>query len=124
MTDIQSIKGDTQGFDVFVTKYNEVTGEDEIVNLTGAKAWFTAKRTSEDLDSAAIIKLDSVANPSQVVITGVTGKVRITLAPADTVNSPVKWLEYDVQIKEVDGTVTTVQKGKLELTKNITRSTT
>jgi hypothetical protein len=116
-------KGDTFTFDVFVTRVNEVTGVEEIVPLSGARAWFTAKKISTDSDANAIIAKDSVTDPSEVVITGVEGKVRITIVPADTVSYPGKYLEYDVQVKEVDGTVTTVQKGRLELGKNITVST-
>jgi hypothetical protein len=123
MTDIQMPKGDTQTFDVFVTRVNQVTGVEEIVPLAGARAWFTAKKVSTDSDANAIIAKDSVTDPSEVVITDVEGKVTITIIPADTVSYPGKYLEYDVQVKEVDGTVTTVQKGRLELGKNITVST-
>jgi len=122
MTDIQIPKGDSETFDVFVTRANEDTGVEEVVPLTGAKAWFTAKKESTDADVDAIIAKDSVADPSEVVITGIEGKVRITITPADTVSYDGKYLEYDVQVKEVDGTVTTVQKGRIEFGKNITVS--
>jgi len=122
MTDIQMTKGDTETFDVFVTRKDEVTGVEEIVPLDGAMAWFTAKEESTDLDASAVIAKDSVADPSEVVITGVEGKVRITITPADTVSYDGKYLEYDVQVKEVDGTVTTVQKGRVEFGKDITVS--
>jgi hypothetical protein len=120
MTDIQMVKGDTTIFDVHVTRFNPTTGLDENVPLTGAKAWFTAKKESTDLDASAVIAKNSVDHPSQVGITVSTAMVRVTIIPTDTVNYPSKWLNYDVQVREADGTITTVQKGKLELLKQAT----
>ena len=119
-------KGDSSSWDVFVTRYDPVTHLDAAVNLTGAKAWFTAKRTSRDLDADAIIKKDSTTNPTQVTIVApaTQGKVRISLIPADTVNHNGRWLQYDVQVREADGTVTTVAEGKLEFTKQATITST
>lgn len=119
MSDLVIIKGDTTIFDVFVTRVNQTTGVDEPVT-TIAKAWFTAKRNSNDIDDDAFISLDSVANPAQVVITPLAGTVRITLSPGDTVAYDHNWLEYDVQVKEVDGTVTTVRRGQMKLLKHAT----
>src|SRR5687768_10130580 len=117
MTDIQMIKGDTTIFDVIVER------EEEVVDLTGAKAWFTAKWTTDDEDADAAIELDSVDNPSNVEITPVEGKIRITIPASLTAELPGRWLEYDVQIKESSNVITTVQRGKLELTKQVTIAT-
>jgi len=117
-------KGDTKSWDVFVTRENPVTGLDEVVNLTGAKAWLTVKRTSKDDDASAVFKKNSTDNPTKVIITALTGIVRVTIDPADTESYPYRWLNYDVQVKESNGVVTTVARGKLELLSESTISTT
>ena len=123
MSDIQMTKGDTKSWDVFVTRENPVTGLDEVVNLTGAKAWLTVKRTSKDDDASAVFKKNSTDNPTKVIITALTGIVRVTIDPADTESYPYRWLNYDVQVKESNGVVTTVARGKLELLSESTIST-
>jgi hypothetical protein len=123
MSDIQMGKGDTKIFDVEVTKTDPDTGLDVVVPLTDAKAWFTAKETSSDTDADAIIIYNNVDNPLNVIITEADGIVRIVIDPADTVDYPNRWLVYDVQIKEVDGTITTVERGNIELLKQATIST-
>ena len=124
MSDIQMTKGDSKSFNVYVTRENPVTGVDEVVDLTGAKAWFTAKATHQDADTSAIFKKNSVDNPTKVIITALTGVIRINIDPADTESYPYRWLVYDIQIKEASGIVTTVQRGKLELLTESTISTT
>jgi hypothetical protein len=118
------VRGDSKSFNVFVTRENPTTGVDEVVNLTGAKAWFTAKATSVDTDSDAVFKKNSVDNPTKVIITAITGVIRINIDPGDTEGYPYRWLVYDCQVKEADGTLTTVQRGKLELLTRATISTT
>lgn len=120
MSDMQMFRGDTMSFDVTVTRFNPVTGVDDIVNLTGAKAWFTAKRSRGDADVNASIQLNSVSQPSQVIITPAAGKISITINPADTQNLTNRWLRYDVQVKEASGAVSTVASGKLELVRDTT----
>jgi hypothetical protein len=124
LRDIQMVKGDTNVFDVYVTRYNPTTGLDEVVPLTDAKAWFSAKRESRDLDADAVISLNSVDDGAQVAITASAGVVRITLVPGDTGTLPEKWYQYDVQLKESPtNVVTTIQRGRLELLKQATIST-
>jgi hypothetical protein len=106
---IQFVKGDTKVFAVLCTRYNPTTMVDDPV--TPVKAWFTAKRRSSDLDADAVILKDSTG--SDVIITG--NQVQVNIRPADTENVTDKWLRYDVQIREADGSVWTVERDKLEL---------
>lgn len=126
MTDIQMIKGDTTTFEVAVTRYNSTTGLDVPVNLTGSKVWFTAKRTRRDTDASAFVLLNSTINPSQIIIVApaTNGIISITLTPADTETFSDKWLMYDVQLRESDNTITTVQSGRLELIRDSTKTRT
>jgi hypothetical protein len=120
MSEIVMVKGDTTVFDVAMTRLNLLTEQEEPVPLAGAKAWFTAKKNTRDADINAVIAKDSVSNPSQVIITPTTGIIRITIIPEDTVGYTGSWLYYDVQVREADGTVTTIQSGSLELLKHST----
>jgi hypothetical protein len=98
------------------------------VNLTGAKVWFTAKRYMTDADGAALIALSTTT--SGITITdGPAGQASLVIPPAATAalttpNPPTPLaLWYDIQVKESDGTVTTVQKGRLLITGDVTQST-
>lgn len=114
---IQMRRGDTTVFDVAVTRYNPITGRDEPVT-TMTKAWFTAKKTRADADAQAIISYNSLDDNVNCFIT--SNVVRVIIAAADTATLLEKWFEYDVQIRETDGTITTVQSGRLEILKDAT----
>jgi hypothetical protein len=116
--DIVATKGDTIGFDVYAT-----AGEDTPIDLTGGKAWFYVKREHRDGDLDAVISLNTVDDPTKItfVAPATNGQIQVSLAPDDTVNIVDRYLPYDVQIKEANGTVTTVEWGMLELRNNITQ---
>lgn len=118
MKDIIATKGDTIIFDVYVTR-----GEDP-VDLTGGKVWFTVKRNSRDLDEDSLIYLNSAVDPAQVriIAPATNGQIRVELEPADTVDIKDTYLPYDVQIRESDGAISTIEYGTIELRKNVTQS--
>lgn len=117
MADLEARRGDTEKYDLTVSDNGTP------VNLTGAAVWFTAKLRASDPDSKAVIAKTlgqgiAVTNASQ-------GQARITLSPGDTasLSAPIS-LSYDVQVKQTDGTVTTVESGALLVTADVTRATT
>lgn len=117
--DIEGIRGDTEYYDMAMIR------GDAAVPLSGAnvKIWFTIKREDEDLDADALIALNSVANPTQVVITDeAAGLFYVRLDPTDTEDITDEHLLYDVQVREQDNRFTTVRKGKFKLIRDITRS--
>ena len=116
--DIEAIKGDTEFYDLSAIRSNAP------IDLTGdnVKAWFTAKRTKDDLDDDSIIAINSVDDPTQIAFTDKPkGKFYIKLLPENTVAIDEDHLVYDVQVKEEDGRITTVQRGTLHLIQDITR---
>jgi hypothetical protein len=119
MTDITMIRGDTRTLDVNVKRPNPVTGVLE--NVLPTQAWFTAKETYRDADDSAIISLNNVDNPDSILLTN--GNVRVILNPADTATYLYHWLVYDLQIKESDGTITTVERGFIEFNTDVTVAT-
>lgn len=97
------------------------------VNLTGAKIWFTAKRAFADADNAALIALST--DTAGITITdALNGLATLVIPPASTssLTTPTPpaplTLYYDIQVKESDGTVTTVQQGRLHIRGDVTRS--
>ena len=123
MKDIIATKGDSIVFDVYVVRYNETIQTDTPVDLTDGKAWFYVKREHRDDDADAVISLNTTDDPAKIrfIVPATNGQVRVSLAPEDTVNLVDRYLPYDVQIMEDDGTVSTVESGMLELRNNITQ---
>jgi hypothetical protein len=115
--DISAIRGDTQLYRVTVVRNNAP------VNLTGAKVWFTAKLDKNDADVDAVIAKDT--DGSGVEITDpLLGKVSFSIVPADTASlDKDTTLWYDVQVRESDGTVSTVVSGLLRVVLDVTLST-
>lgn len=119
--DIEAIKGDTEYYDMKAIRSNSP------IDLTGANAkiWFSAKRHKKDLDADALISLNSVDHPAQVVFTDRPGGLfYVALLPANTTSIDEDSLLYDVQVREQDNRITTVQRGTLNLIRDITRSVT
>jgi hypothetical protein len=117
--DIEAVKGDTEYYDLAAKRK---TGVISLVGLN-VKAWFTAKRTKEDIDADAVILLNSETHPTQVVFTDrPAGLFFVQLLPEDTVDIEEDSLVFDVQVREQDGRVTTVSRGNLLLVQDITRA--
>lgn len=96
-----------------------------------AAAWLTIKRHAREPDSDAVVAkvIATGDNPGtgQIETAGgvdIVGVLRFDLTPADTTKlGPASWV-YDVQVKLSNGTVYTPEVGTVELTADVTRSTT
>lgn len=110
--DIDAIRGDTNVYNITVIKANRV------VDVTGAKAWFTMKQSKKDADGDALLALDSETHPTQVRLS--PGHVIVTLLPDDTKDIADNALNYDAQIKEVTGDITTIAEGTCSFIKDVT----
>src|SRR5215831_777731 len=118
MTDLKLMRGDDETLQIYVYRHNESTGLDD--PITAEKAWFTAKRNTRDPDSDAIIALDSANMPGKVQIS--SGKVLVNIDPADTASCLDRLLLYDLQIRETSGTISTVERGFIQLIGDVTRT--
>lgn len=94
-------------------------------------AWLTVKQHArKDDDAAALSKTittSDVPGTGQITIAGgvgVAGALRFDLTQDDTLALGSRTWVYDIQIKLDDGTVFTPEIGTLELTSDVTRSTT
>jgi hypothetical protein len=114
------VRGDTKKWTITIAR-NGVA-----VDLTGAYIWFTAKNSVKDEDDKSLIALVSKVPNMQgsiVVSSPATlGIATMTINPAatDFITPPVN-LQYDVQLEEADGTLTTVAVGYLQVTPDVTR---
>lgn len=99
-----------------------VTRSSGPVNLTGAALTFTAKRKINDADIDAIAQ--KTIGAGITVTDAVNGEAVITLPPADTdAFTRDTTLQCDVQMIELDGTITTIADGTIEVTRDVTRTT-
>lgn len=116
MSDIKGVRGDTNVYNIVVLR------QDNPVDLTGAKAWFTAKRQRTDLDVDAIILLDSDGGGINIY-DPLSGRLQVVVPPSDTESlDEEEVLYYDVQLKEASGVITTIASGKIAITLDITRA--
>lgn len=115
MANLSIYRGDTVSFTSAVKRSGVA------VNLTGATLWFTAKRLISDIDANAVIAKTS--GSGIVVLSAVDGTYRVDLLPADTASlTKTTQLYYDVQLKESNGVVTTIDRGTLEIIADIRQS--
>ena len=94
-------------------------------------AWLTIKRHAREPDLAAVVAkvISTGDNPGtgHITIAGgvdVDGALRFDLTPTDTTALGAASWVYDIQVKLTNGTVYTPEVGRVDLTADVTRSTT
>jgi hypothetical protein len=119
--DIQAVKGDSEYYDLRAIRSNQPID----LNGDNVKIWFTAKRVKSDSDDDALIQLNNVDHPAQIVfVNKEQGLFYVGLYPADTVDIQEEYLVYDIQVREqAANRITTIASGNLKLTRDITRIT-
>lgn len=114
-TELSMTRGDSATFTSVVTRSGAA------VNLTAGTVWFTAKYRASDADAAAVFQKLTGAG-----VTGdAGGTVTVTLSPADTAGLPAypTTLVWDLQLRESDGRITTVDMGTLTVAGDVTHGT-
>ncbi len=116
---ITMFRGDSLVLEIVVKQSDVPT------DLTGAKVWFTAKRTLNDLDGSAIIQVSSPADitidPDQVANPG-KATIVVPASATATLGEAALQLFYDIQVKFSNGRVATVQFGQLLVTPDVTQT--
>jgi hypothetical protein len=114
------VRGDTKTWTLTLTR-----GSLPVPFPTGTRFWFTAKNSLLDSDDQAIIAIDSASTftTGSIAITSTSlGTASLSLFPPATINlNPPITLQYDIQLKEIDGTVSTVAVGTLAVTADATQ---
>lgn len=109
MTEIEVIRGDDVTLTLTFTDKNGV-----IIDLTNSTVFFTVKRKVSDTDANALISktITSFAAPT-------TGVCTVSLTDTDTnLSSGVYY--YDVQLVDATGLVSSIEKDKFVVIKDIT----
>ena len=117
--DLEMTRGDTGRWNLDFSPTDALTGD--------AKIWFTAKRAYSDADGVSVIALSS-APSGGITINSIAGTAQVVIPPSATASlvtpaPPARLaLSYDIQLKQSDGTITTVLSGYLNITSDITRA--
>lgn len=122
MTDLEIRRGDTNEITLVVTA-PDANGVAQPVNLTSCLLWFTIKRDWEDTDLSAVV-IKTIGSGITVTAPPTAGLAVAKLDPVDTsALVGLQRLVYDVQLREADGTITTVASGYVQVTRDATRAT-
>jgi hypothetical protein len=107
---IQFYRGDTVNINL------SLSGTD----LTGATIYFTAKSVVDDdaTDSAAVIKKDVTSHTDATA-----GQTTIALTSTDTNSVDPGIYGYDIQLKNSDDAISTLEVGQLKVLGDYTRRT-
>lgn len=112
------VRGDSYELDIPVIERE--TGDP--LDITGTSFWFTAKRSLFDDDADAVIAKDMTDGIA--IIDGPGGRARVFIEPADTDSLTKRTvLRYDVQWKDADDAVYTIDAGDLVVELDVTRRT-
>ncbi|OGX06478.1 MAG: hypothetical protein A2Z88_03410 [Omnitrophica WOR_2 bacterium GWA2_47_8] len=91
-----------------------INGNGDPIDITGWVLFFTLKKSVNDDDSAALLKID-VASHSDPV----NGKSKITI-PKESSDDLAGDYVYDFQYKDSSGRVKTIMSGEIEFIKDVT----
>ena len=92
------------------------------VDLSTASIWFTAKRSADDLDSAAVVQ---VTRAGGGIVVGGTGNNKLTVRAdnvASALDNDTVTLRCDVKIKLTDQFAQVVGVGTLKVLEAVTQS--
>lgn len=108
---IKRVKGDNYSLDIQIVNENG-----DAIDLTDCTVFFTVKRNYQDTDAEALISVDVTSHTSPT-----TGETSIPLTTNQT--NIVGEFDYDVKIKTLGGTITSVFKDKIIFVEHITLRT-
>src|SRR4051812_7276727 len=126
MTNLTATQGDTIVLATTITRKNPGTGVVAPVDITLADLWFTAKYNLEESDEDALVQLGtkSPLDGIEKSATPTDGKATVTIDPGATegLSNSTVFLFWDIELEEADGTVTTVDSGRLALVNDATKA--
>lgn len=118
MSNFTITRGDTYVEDWTVTDNNGVA-----LDITGGKLYFSVKTDYSVADGSATLALTSPST-GITIVDAATGKARLLITAAQTsaMTAGLTYV-YDVQFKDVNGVVTTLDKGKITVEPDVTQTT-
>lgn len=126
MTNITATQGDTIVLATTITRKDPDTGAQNAVDITSAKLWFTAKYDPSDTDLDALVQLGSAETNLDGIAKSATptdGKAQVTIPATITqdLDPNTVFVYWDIAMEEADGTITTVDWGRMALTNDVTK---
>jgi hypothetical protein len=120
-TKLEMIRGDDNTYRITVKDEDE-----EKVDLTGSKIWFTVKKKYTDDDDDAEISLTTDVATELLILDQVAnkGQVMVYVKNVHTQDLSKGYHVYDMQVKTSGAAIKTVLKGPLEVKRDVTRSIT
>lgn len=119
---VSAFRGDTIRLLVACTRPDE-DGVSQPIDVTGATAWFTAKRSITDADDATTTIQKTSGAGIEVIDSDDDNELLVTLDPEDTDSLTAKTTYVcDLQLEENTGIITTVAFGKLIVLLEATRA--
>lgn len=116
-TEEEIIRGDGRKYEIIVTD-----DDGDVVNISGAKIWFTVKKGYEDTDANAIFQLDSDTVTEIEITDAVAGKAVIYIKASDTSGLAIRSYFFDIQIVETGREPRTLIIGMLIVRVDVTLS--
>lgn len=111
------VRGDGRDYEIGVKDRDRA-----VVDITGAKIWFTLKESYDDLDVNAAVQL-TTDNAAEISITDATnGLAVIYIKNTHTSGLSIRSYFMDVQIKEVDRELRTIVYGTMAVIPDVTLS--
>ena len=105
-----SFRGDDLGIKVSFEDMNDAP-----INITGWTIFLTIKKTRDDKDAVAVVKMDESDIPNPTL-----GELLIVIPSSVTVNLKGSYW-YDIQIKKADNTIQTITHGSISFERDVTR---
>jgi hypothetical protein len=120
--DISSYQGDSLTIDAFAL---DSDAGNAAINLTGATAYFTAKKSQGDTESTAFAHQVSTDSSPLIpfTITALTGKVHVAIPSTVTLSLPLgatTKLAYDIKISLGSGDMHTIKTGTWTVMPSVT----
>lgn len=130
MTNLTVVQGDTINLTIPVytgvafTQSGEAVGIPADLSDPNMKVWFTAKASYLVADDDATIQAGTTnTGLTGVQITDGFGGIVSVAVDAPVLSNQTAWFMWDAQLQEPDGTRTTIDRGRLALTPQVTRAT-
>ena len=111
----EMFRGDGRNYEITITDEDDV-----VVDITGAKIWFTLKSSYDEADADAEFQLSS-ADASEIALTDpVNGIAEIYISNDNTKDLLGQTYYFDVQLVELGEQPRTVIRGSMKIKPDVT----
>lgn len=113
----EMFRGDGRDYQIAITDEN-----DAVVNISGAKIWFTLKADYDDTDADAEFQLTTDVAAEILITDAAGGLAEIYIKHSHTKDLIGRTYYFDIQIKEIGKEARTVLRGSMLIKPDVTLS--